>query len=96
VTIDPAEASSDSAGPPPKAASGLKGTVVSSTGIRLGWTPGLVGGMYQLIREVSGKTQVIATLPGSLANFLDHFRPGGMPGVINYWIEAVDGKAAAP
>jgi hypothetical protein len=95
VTVDPAKASSDSAGLAPKAASGLKATMVSPTGIRLGWTPGMVGGMYRLMREAAGKSEVIATLPGSVSNFLDHFRPGAMPGVINYWIEAVDGKAAA-
>lgn len=95
VTVDPAKAATDSAGAPPKAASGLKATVLSSTGIRLDWTPGMVGGMYRLMRDAAGKSEVIATLPGSVANFLDHFRPGAMPGVINYWIEAVDGKAAA-
>jgi hypothetical protein len=95
VTVDPSKSATDSAGVPPKAASGLKATVLSSTGIRLDWTPGMVGGMYRLMRDASGKSEVIATLPGSVASFLDHFRPGGMPGMINYWIEAVDGKSAA-
>jgi hypothetical protein len=95
VTVDPAKAVTDSAGAPPKAASGLKATVLSPTGIRLDWTPGLVGGMYRLMRDASGKSEVIATLPGSVTSFLDHFRPGAMPGLIGYWVEAVDGKAVA-
>jgi hypothetical protein len=49
-----------------------------------------------LKRQVSsGQGEVIGTFPGSVTSFLDHFPPGAMPGLIGYWIEAVDGKAAA-
>jgi hypothetical protein len=97
VAVAPEKAATDSAvsAPSPKAPSGLKATVASPTMVRLTWSPGVVGGMYRVMREVAGAKQVIATLPGSVSNFLDHFRPGEVPGVIGYWIEAVDGKGTS-
>jgi hypothetical protein len=97
VAIAPEKAATDSATstPAPKGPTGLKATVVSPTLVRLTWSPGLVNTMYQVMRQASGTTQVIATLPGSVSNFLDHFPPGGVPGMIGYWIEAVDGKGAS-
>lgn len=97
VAIEPEKAPTDPVGstPSPKGPSGLKASVMSPTTVRLTWLPGLVGGTYQVMRQASGTTQAIATLPGGVTNFLDHFPPGSMPGLIGYWIETVDGKATS-
>lgn len=98
IAIAAEKAATDSAvsTPSPKAPTGLKATVISPTGIRLTWIAGFAGGLYHLKRQVgSGPAQVIGTFPGSVSNFLDHFPPGAMPGLIGYWVEAVDGKSAA-
>jgi hypothetical protein len=93
VTVNPEKAGSDSADQSPKGPGGVKASVVSPTGVRVTWLPGLVNSTYNLMRSV-GQTApvVIASLPGSMTSFLDHFPPGAMPGVIVYFLEAADGK----